>query len=76
MKVFLQKVAAGVTAVAFSVVLAAVIVFGAAYLAMLFWNMFCSYANLPEIGFWQMWGLMMFLQIVVATNSMKVDKGK
>ena len=76
MKVFLQKVVAGVAAVAFSVVLAAVIIFGVAYLAMLFWNMFCSYAHLPEIGFWQMWGFMMFLQIIAATNSMKVEKGK
>lgn len=47
-----------------SIVFAVLLIFGGAYLSMLFWNMFCGYVHLPEIGYWQMWGLMMFLEII------------
>ena len=52
------------TVIVLSVAFAALLIFGGAYLSMLFWNMFCGYVHLPEIGYWQMWGLMMFLEII------------
>lgn len=55
---------------------AAFLIFGFAYFAMLFWNMFCDYAHLPEIGYWQMWGLMMFLSTIASVFKTNVTSNK
>ena len=57
----------------FGLALATVLIFVGAFFAQLFWNMFCGYVHLPKIGYWQMWGLMMFLDIIATIFRSKVE---
>lgn len=51
--------------------IAAVLNLAFAAIAQWLWSIFCSYLHLPEMGFWQMWAILMFLSIIAS-----VFKGK
>ena len=44
-----------------------------AFLAQVTWNMFVGYLKLGEIGYWQMFGLLMFLCIIKSILSTKIE---
>ena len=52
--------------------LAAVSLIGAV-IAQETWNMFAGYLKLGEIGYWQMFGLLMFLCTIKAVLSSKIE---
>ena len=35
-----------------------------AAIAQWLWSLFCPYMHLPEMGYWQMWGLLTFISII------------
>lgn len=35
-----------------------------AAIAQWLWSLFCPYLHLPEMGYWQMWGLLAFISII------------
>ena len=41
-----------------------VMAFGIAYIAMLLWNIFCTYIGFGPIGYWQAWALFMLLGLI------------
>ena len=45
----------------------------AAVIAQATWNMFAGYLKLGEIGYWQMFGLLMFLCTIKAVLSTKIE---
>lgn len=56
-----------------SLLLLAGVSFIGAFIAQAMWNMFASYLKLGEIGYWQMFGLLMFLCTLKSILSTKVE---
>lgn len=56
-----------------SLLLFAAVSLVAAYIARETWNMFAGYLKLGEIGYWQMFGLLMFLCTIKSILSTKIE---
>lgn len=59
-----QNIIIVIVGISLTLAIVAIVLFGGAYLAMLFWNMFTPYLGIQNIGYWQMWGFMMFLTMI------------
>ena len=57
----------------FSLLLFAAVNLAAALIAQVTWNMFAGYLKLSEIGYWQMFGLLMFLCTIKSILSTKIE---
>lgn len=44
-----------------------------AFIAQAMWNMFAGYLKLGDIGYWQMFGLLMFLCTIKSIISTKIE---